>query len=831
MNNYDDDNDGNVDCEDADCFGQVFSPDGRVCLYGGSGSEQGSANCSDGYDNDGDSYIDCYDSDCSDECGINTVSGTGITHSPENTSFSLTGDVTISGTATTIIRKGGDLYVSYSYSGGDLGGITIVLGSYSTGEVIDTNVFDVSNAEFVSNPDSFSIDKTYASDGYLTFSSSGISSFYFQIRIPGKGVLDESSTIKSTAEIGTNTASGSFNTEVVNNQSPSIDVLEIEPSTGKLTVQDKIQVIAGNFTGYSGGQSNSGGEGRCRIQITGPNGFSIDEYRNDCKSSNNNNYKVTSSGTYSVSITPYDNTGNAGAIKSDSISLSIAPKITFGIGRADIKRVFMASSNDEFDSFEDEYNSYSGTMLATFETDANNAFTSNSCTATIWDESGNFVSSNYVTADLRNNGQEVVCVVDSDLSGISSDGLYRVTVNATDSQSYSLKTSELVFFNCNDLTSAGDTWNCSLADFDVDGYTEGIYLPFRYDDGTGTLTSFACDSCPGATNLGKDADGDGFDNVCDPICGDGYVEGNEECDDGNTENGDGCSSNCRLEEDEEDEDEGGGGGAAEEEEEEEEIIEEELEWMSAYPDPIEVQIRQGQTKTKTFIIKNNLDEPLSLEIDYSGVLERFMFINKEDLDIELEPFESREISMEIFAKEDDSPDVYEGQITVLSNQGIYSLNMFIEVKAKEALFDVETTMVDKVISPGQDAVAQIKITDIGDLGRVEADLYYDIRDFENNTLAYANETITINGNATFVRAFNIPENVTKRDYLFYSKVTYEGLIATSADSFIVGDIEGTILLWLIALILLLLILIVIVIIYRNNFYEMWKGIKYKMHTE
>ncbi|MBD3247071.1 hypothetical protein GF378_00435 [Candidatus Pacearchaeota archaeon] len=208
-----------------------------------------------------------------------------------------------------------------------------------------------------------------------------------------------------------------------------------------------------------------------------------------------------------------------------------------------------------------------------------------------------------------------------------------------------------------------------------------------------------------------------------------------------------------------------------------------------------------------------------------------MFINKEDLDIELEPFESREISMEIFAKEDDSPDVYEGQIIILSNQGIYSLNMFIEVKAKEALFDVETTMVNKVISPGEDAVAQIKITDIGDLGRVEADLYYDIRDFENNTLAYANETITINENATFVRAFNIPENATKRDYLFYSRVTYEGLIATSADSFIVGKIEGTILLWLIALILLVLILIVIVIIYRNNFYEMWKGIRYKRYTE
>ena len=34
---------------------------------------------------------------------------------------------------------------------------------------------------------------------------------------------------------------------------------------------------------------------------------------------------------------------------------------------------------------------------------------------------------------------------------------------------------------------------------------------------------------------------------CEPICGDGEILGSEECDDGNTTNGDGCSENCTLE--------------------------------------------------------------------------------------------------------------------------------------------------------------------------------------------------------------------------------------------------------------------------------------------
>jgi cysteine-rich repeat protein len=35
-------------------------------------------------------------------------------------------------------------------------------------------------------------------------------------------------------------------------------------------------------------------------------------------------------------------------------------------------------------------------------------------------------------------------------------------------------------------------------------------------------------------------------NICDEICGDGKVY-EKECDDGNTENGDGCSSTCQVE--------------------------------------------------------------------------------------------------------------------------------------------------------------------------------------------------------------------------------------------------------------------------------------------
>ncbi|MSQ84947.1 MAG: DUF4215 domain-containing protein [Myxococcales bacterium] len=59
----------------------------------------------------------------------------------------------------------------------------------------------------------------------------------------------------------------------------------------------------------------------------------------------------------------------------------------------------------------------------------------------------------------------------------------------------------------------------------------------------------ACDNCADVTNTTQtDTDGDGKGDACeDPGCGNGVVESGENCDDGNTKFGDGCSTQCQLE--------------------------------------------------------------------------------------------------------------------------------------------------------------------------------------------------------------------------------------------------------------------------------------------
>ena len=109
-----------------------------------------------------------------------------------------------------------------------------------------------------------------------------------------------------------------------------------------------------------------------------------------------------------------------------------------------------------------------------------------------------------------------------------------------------------------DIADANDNClnisNSDQADIDSDGIGDACDLVNDLDPDADEINN-ALDNCPSDYNPEQtDIDSDGIGDVCDsvtnnePVCGNWEIEPpTEQCDDGNTEDGDGCSSTCQTE--------------------------------------------------------------------------------------------------------------------------------------------------------------------------------------------------------------------------------------------------------------------------------------------
>jgi hypothetical protein len=92
-----------------------------------------------------------------------------------------------------------------------------------------------------------------------------------------------------------------------------------------------------------------------------------------------------------------------------------------------------------------------------------------------------------------------------------------------------------------------------------------------------------------------------------------------------------------------------------------------------------------------------------------------------------------------------------------------------------------------VYAPGQDVVAEIEVDNFGRKRGFDFNLHYAIKDFEGNTLAYAEENIAIETKVELVRELTIPRDAVPGDYVFVATASHEGAKAFGSKGF---KVEG-----------------------------------------
>jgi hypothetical protein len=181
---------------------------------------------------------------------------------------------------------------------------------------------------------------------------------------------------------------------------------------------------------------------------------------------------------------------------------------------------------------------------------------------------------------------------------------------------------------------------------------------------------------------------------------------------------------------------------------------------------------------------------------------------------ELNPDETKEIEINFFVKKDQEAGVYPGRV-VFTAEGIErTVLIIIEIESEKPLFDVkvETLSNYRMVYPGNKVMAQLTIYNLGKVGKVDVNIEYGIKDLSGNVIINANEILAVETQVSLVKSLNLPSTMKADSYIFYSKVSYNNIIGTGSDMFLVIEKMGfrlDIIYWLLIIIIILILALVL----------------------
>ncbi len=233
-------------------------------------------------------------------------------------------------------------------------------------------------------------------------------------------------------------------------------------------------------------------------------------------------------------------------------------------------------------------------------------------------------------------------------------------------------------------------------------------------------------------------------------------------------------------------------------------------------DEIEISLKQGEIKTEEITIKNKRNTKLSFSL-FSDMGE---LVKISDESFELGPKEEKTISIDFIARADTVPELYLGNLFIESGGLKREIPITMEVESRGALFDVKLNIPEKYLQIylGEELISEIEIFNIFETGKVNVTIEYLIKDQQNREIISEEEILSVDrGAISFVKKFEIPENIEPGRYILYVRVTYDGKVASASAWFYINKGYLRILqIILIVLIIITTFIILFIIIRRRK---------------
>ena len=202
-----------------------------------------------------------------------------------------------------------------------------------------------------------------------------------------------------------------------------------------------------------------------------------------------------------------------------------------------------------------------------------------------------------------------------------------------------------------------------------------------------------------------------------------------------------------------------------------------------------------------------------LEINVSVFnLEQFIFPENESFILEKQ--KTKIVNFDIYALKDAVADVYIGKINFVSEHVEKYVNVILDIKDKFSLFDIKTTVLKKYIVPGRSVTADVFVLNLVGLGEIEVEMEYGLMDFDNRTYVSKKEILLMNDSISKTISMNTLEEMGIGQYVFYSKVSFQNMSASSYDTFVLENIS--MLVWIITLSIIGLVIILIIVFIKRK---------------
>jgi len=206
--------------------------------------------------------------------------------------------------------------------------------------------------------------------------------------------------------------------------------------------------------------------------------------------------------------------------------------------------------------------------------------------------------------------------------------------------------------------------------------------------------------------------------------------------------------------------------------------------FSVNKDKINLNLKPGQTEKEHIIIENNGNTNIRITLENSQ-LRDFMKINETDFN--LNGGESRIVSLDFVIKEDTVPDLYLGSLIIRGGGVEKEIAIALDIESKKSSFDVEIKIPEEFmqVKAGKEIKVNIVLNTIEEMGIVDINLNYIIKDEGNNVIISEQETLEVSTHSPteFTRNFTIPLEVSSGNYILYTKVIYKGEIASASSWF------------------------------------------------